>query len=34
MRPSKFPGPKNGTRIKKKKGRRDSNETAKNATTF
>ena len=34
MRASKFPGPKNGTRIKKKMGRRDSNETGKNATTF
>ena len=34
MRPSKFPGTKNGTRIKKKKERRDSNETGKNVTNF
>ena len=33
MRPSKFPGTKNGTRIKKKE-RRDSNETGQNVTNF
>ena len=33
MRPSKFPGTKNGTRTKKKE-RRDSNETGKNVTNF